>query len=151
VEYIKLDLGSPNILCFRPGGAAFAPGFVLGRQAAANGVGALTDLASTAWAYVRQTDASPPIYYAQPDQAVLYQPDSAGEAAGPQGALLSYMEVPAATLPDSGDSPPPAFPLFPYGGVQADLERGIALGDYQQIEVQRLTPTRRAHSRLERE
>ena len=46
-------------------------------QAAANDAGALTDLASTAWAYVRQTDASPPIYYAQPDQAVLYQPDQA--------------------------------------------------------------------------
>ena len=144
VEYVKLDSGSPNILCFRPGGAAFAPGFVLGQSAAANGVGALTDLASTAWAYVRQTDDSPPIYYAQPDQAVLYQPDGASESTGAQGALLSFMEVPAATLPDPGDNPPLAFPLFPYGGVQADPAHGIALSDFQQIEVQRLTPTRRA-------
>ncbi len=118
VEYVKLDLGSANRLCFRPGGAAFAPGFILGEQAAANGVGALTDLASTA--------------------------DSASESASPQGALLSYMEVPAATLPDPGDRLLPAFPLFPYGGVQADPAHGIALSDYQQIEVQRLTPTRRA-------
>jgi hypothetical protein len=144
VEYVKLDLGSANMLCFRPGGAAFAPGFILGEQAAANGVGALTDLASTAWAYVRQSDESPPIYYAQPDQAVLYQPDSASESASSQGALLSYLEVPAATLPDPGDRLPPAFPLFPYGGVQADPARGITLSDYQQIEIQRLTPTRRS-------
>ena len=30
VEYVKLDLGSSNRLCFRPGGAAFAPAWVPG-------------------------------------------------------------------------------------------------------------------------
>ena len=36
VEYVKLDASSPNILCFQPGGAAFAPGFALGQPAGAN-------------------------------------------------------------------------------------------------------------------
>jgi hypothetical protein len=149
VEYVKLDPDRLNLLTFVPGQPAFAPGFVLGASAAGNAAGALTGLATTSWAYPRQAALASggaaggvPIYYAQPDQAVLYAPGPPA-GAGSAEALLQFMEVPAAALPAPGDHAAPAFPLFPYGGVRADPDRGIALADFLQVEQQRLMPTRR--------
>ena len=128
VEYIKLSPDHPNLLCFRPGFAAFAPGFVPNAKNQATDH-PLTDLATTAWAYVQQTQA--PIYYAQPDQAILHQ------AIAPGDPLLRYLEVPATALP-AAPTQLPVFPLLPYGGVRG------ALTTYVQLEQQVLTPQRRS-------
>lgn len=156
VEYVKLSSERTTLLGFRPGRPAFAPGFTLGQRLAGNGEGILTDAATSAWAYVRQVPAAAeaqpadapryaPIYYAQPDEAVLYQPspDAGGDE---QSALLSFLEVASTALPElQGDETELRdFPLFPYGGARRDDGRGITLADYQQIEQQRLLPTRRA-------
>jgi hypothetical protein len=154
VEYIKLAADRTNLLGFQPGRPAFAPGFALGERIAGNGEGILTELATTAWAYVRQVSAQPneqpadtpqpaPIYYAQPDEAVLYQPNPDSSTGRGPNALLSFLEVASTALPEPQADEPRDFPLFPYGGARSDDERGIALDDYQQIEQQRLLPTRR--------
>lgn len=89
-----------------------------------------------------------PIYCAQPDQAVLHQP-SKNNSGDEDAALLLYLEVPTAPLPDlppNADLLPffPFFPLFPYGEVQADVAQGIVLTDYQQIELQVVSSLRRS-------
>ncbi|HEU5103210.1 MAG TPA: hypothetical protein VFU22_29520 [Roseiflexaceae bacterium] len=155
VEYVKLSSERTNVLGFQPGRPAFAPGFTLGASAAGSGEGILTDTATTAWAYVRQVSATTeeqpanaprhaPIYYAQPDEAVLYQPDPNRPASDETHALLSFLEVASTALPELKEAELRDFPLFPYGGARGDAARGIGLGDYQQIEQQRLLPTRRA-------
>jgi hypothetical protein len=100
---------------------------------------ALTDLATTPWVYVRQVGDGSPIYYAQPDQAILYSasplPDDNDD---PTDELLQYMEVPATGLPNLDNGVLAAFPLFPYGGIQASL------ADYRQLEMQVLNPLRRS-------
>jgi hypothetical protein len=158
VEYVKLSSERTTLLGFQPGRPAFAPGFTLGQRLAGNGEGILSDAATTAWAYVRQvpatTDPQPadaprlaPIYYAQPDEAVLYQPGpGSSTGGGEQSALLSFLEVASTALPElqGAEADLRDFPLFPYGGARHDDQRGISLADYQQIEQQRLLPTRRA-------
>ena len=96
----------------------------------------LTTIATTAWAYIRQIGETEPIYYAQPDQAVLYQPSPQNSSANLH--LLRYMEVKAATLPDPENNPLPVFPLLPYGGVQTKLM------DYRELELKVISPLRRS-------
>jgi hypothetical protein len=146
VEYIRLNDQRTNILSFHPGQAAFAPGFVPGLplKAGSESAPSLTDLATTAWAYVWQQEGTP-TYFAQPDQAVLHRPKAKATTATAIATgveLLQYMEVPTAVLP-----PPQAeaiFPLFPYGGVQPAGLSGVTLADYQRLEQQVLSPLRRA-------
>ncbi|NJP11953.1 MAG: hypothetical protein HC866_22825 [Leptolyngbyaceae cyanobacterium RU_5_1] len=149
VEYIRLA-SDRTMLSFRPGQAAFAPGFIpnvpLKSDLKSDGGSdsPLTHLATTAWAYVWQQGGAP-TYFAQPDQAVLHQPKARASTAIASGVeLLQYMEVPTATLPPPDQETAPAFPLFPYGGVQPDAEQGVALTDYQQLELQVFSPIRRA-------
>jgi hypothetical protein len=122
-----------NLLCCRPGYPAYAPGFVPQQPAVTeNGGAILTNLATTAWAYVRQIDTTP-IYYAQPEQALLHSAAISDEGATLDG-LLGFLEVPALALPTT----PQPFPLLPYSGVQ-DTD----FSTYQQLEQQFLSPQRR--------
>ena len=138
VEYIKLGSDRTNLLSFHTGYAAFAPTFIPGQKltVAAKGT-VLTDLATTAWAYVQQI-GSFPRYYAQPDQAVLHGEPTAKydqEIKPKESDLLWYMEIPTTVLPTPGETPT-AFPLFPYGGVRGEL------ASFQQLEQQILSPQR---------
>jgi hypothetical protein len=150
-EYIHLSRDKRNILTFIPGKPAFAPAFRVGQSQdenageTANGE-KLTSLATTAWVYVSQLDPDPesaditrsnPIYYAQPDKAILYQPS---QDLG-SGDFLKYMEVPATALPPQSAMgvPPLAFPLAPYGKVEPDL-----IENYQKFERGLLSPVRRS-------
>ncbi|MEA5464472.1 hypothetical protein [Leptothoe sp. PORK10 BA2] len=92
---------------------------------------ALTPSATTAWAYVRHPSATP-VYYAQPDQSMLYKPSTHID-------LLNFLEVPAADLLVAlDDAIPGPFPMFPYGSLPA----GIA--DCRELELQVINPLRRA-------
>ena len=109
--------------------------------AAESGEAVLTEIATTSWVYVRQTGTNRPIYYAQPDQAVLFKPTAVtGQDDTPEDEFLEYMEIPATGLPDTlSDDQLLAFPLFPYGGVDSQI-----LTDFRQIELQILSAMRRA-------
>jgi len=148
-EYIYLPAEKQNILTFIPGQRAFAPNFTFdGTQGADTGDSdKLTDQATTAWVYVSQRDREPaaansasshPIYFAQPDQAVLYEAITGGN--GGTGDFLDFMEVPAAALPaaqaDNGHLR--AFPVAPYARVKPDL-----IERYQKFETGMLSPLRR--------
>ncbi len=155
VEYIKLAPQHTNLLCFRSGQPAFASSFVPG-QSIAQGTPTNTDqsgtesgnaaaailspFATTAWSYVQQlANDTPqsPVYFAQPDQAILYR----ALGSGSENPLLRYLEVPTIALKTATALPaatPPLFPLLPYGGVQSE-----ALGEYQALEQQILTISRR--------
>jgi hypothetical protein len=80
-------------------------------------------------------------YFAQPDDAVLYEP------AVTQQIILNFMEVPSGVLSSSspiatknlklGDAPN-CYPMVPYAGVEADT-----FDDFQALELQVLSPARR--------
>jgi hypothetical protein len=89
---------------------------------------ALTTQATTAWAYVRRSGEAA-VYYAQPDQSILYKPSQTEN-------LLNFLEVPATTLTIA--KTPHPFPLFPYGSLPT------AITDCRELELQVVTPLRRA-------
>ncbi|MEM8888401.1 MAG: hypothetical protein AAGD28_10510 [Bacteroidota bacterium] len=96
---------------------------------------AFNTTANSSWAYITQSDDGVPIYFAQPDESVFYQP--AGDTEGDlTDEFLSYLEVPAEPLPAEQSSL--AFPLFPHGAVD-----GAFLDDYLYIEKQFITKFRR--------
>lgn len=129
VEYVKIDPEGGTRLRFVPGGKAYSPP-----------TGALTDLASTAWAYIPGS-----LYYAQPDQSVLYEtfrPTADDLAANPQAAtadpradFLHYLEVPVTGLPAVDGA---SFPMMPYGGIDDSQS-----DDYQTVELKVISPARR--------
>ncbi|MGB7873398.1 MAG: hypothetical protein WBL25_03365, partial [Anaerolineales bacterium] len=148
-EYIDLPGNKQNILTFIPGQAAFAPNFSFDQtQGGDTGDGEkLTAKATTAWVYIYQRDResastgsalSYPIYYAQPDQAVLYEPFKDGNS--DTGNFLDFMEIPATALPaERGEnSPILAFPLAPYARVEREQ-----IENYQKFETGLLNPFRR--------
>jgi hypothetical protein len=144
VEYFKLASDQKNILSFKPGNPAYAPGFPAPtRHQAASNTPSLTSLATTSWVYLRQTGDSSPIYYAQPDQAVLYRAADRveQESAAPvtEAPLLQYMEIPVSGLPADSRETQKAIPIVPYGSVPGD-----SLDDYRQLELQVLSQVRRA-------
>ncbi|MCB0565390.1 MAG: hypothetical protein KDD01_13535, partial [Phaeodactylibacter sp.] len=95
---------------------------------------ALEAYPTTAWAYVEEPGGA--VYYAQPDQAVLYRAEDSSKA------FLDYMEVPSVGLPISLENdetsalekatgyPTLAFPLLPYGNVDP-----YRLTDMLQLEI----------------
>jgi len=103
---------------------------------AATGGDILTADATTAWAYI--TDPEGAMYYAQPDQAILYKAEASSKK------FLDYMEVPSVGLPaipdDSKESDRKAlsFPMLPYGSV--DVQK---LTDLRQLEIQLISNFRR--------
>ena len=95
---------------------------------------ALEAYPTTAWAYVEEPGGA--VYYAQPDQAVLYRAEDSSKA------FLDYMEVPSVGLPTRLENnqtaalekaagfPTLAFPMLPYGNVDP-----YRLTDMLQLEI----------------
>jgi hypothetical protein len=126
---------SGSLLHFAAGQNAFAP--KLGQRVGLGIIGdydpdSLTDAGRTSWVYPVNA-ATAPVYYAQPNDALLYtippQPIGAANA-------LAFQAVPAGTLP------PPlthsAMPMVPYTGIAAgntDL--------FEELEQSTLSPVRR--------
>jgi hypothetical protein len=141
VEYIGLNSGA-NAMSFFTGNPAYAEGFDPSQSAPTN----LTDDATTAWAFpsIPATDAAPLTYYAQPDQAVLFQSSGGTTSAQPADndpfRPLVYFEVPSDSLPLK-PSANTAIPLFPYSGVTVDDPHELTA--YSTLETQVLSPTRR--------
>lgn len=132
VEHLDLVVEADNFLRFVPGQPAFSPAErnadvlppVLYRP--------LTPLARTAWCYIYSSSMSGAVlYHAQPDTAVLHQPVADQE-------YLVYLEIPANALRSLPPTSTAAFPLVPYGGVQAS-----DLTAFYQLELQVLNPARR--------
>jgi hypothetical protein len=143
VEYIRLASDAANVLCFIPGQPAYAANFIPGQPITNTSTqAALKSLGTTAWAYIYQESAQRPgsVYYAQPDQAVLYRPAAA--ATGSQDILL-YMEVPAANLPVPTTIDGAAFPLLPYAGAQSSPLFQVQSSDYRALELHLISPLRR--------
>jgi hypothetical protein len=155
VEYIRLETdgsGKPiTTISFTAGQPAFAKGFSPGAAGTQDNL-TLTGDMTTAWAYVhRPPTAEEPgtiVYYAQPDNAVLYKHNDASRASEPPpdpialvNSALVYMEVPSIYLPAATAAavggPPLAFPMLPYGNIQGDL---AAIG---QLEFELVSPARK--------
>ena len=95
---------------------------------------ALNDRATTAWVYVRR-DGAAAVYYAQPDQSILYEPSA-------QDNLFTFLEVPATDLQSTSTAAAlPPFPMLPYGSLTT------ALTDGRELELQVVNPLRRAEIR----
>ncbi|WP_020537472.1 hypothetical protein [Lewinella cohaerens] len=102
----------------------------------------LTTAATTAWIYV--TDPEGAVYYAQPDQAILYKAEKSSTQ------FLDFMEVPSVGLPASlttsqeadllqkSNTNALAFPMLPYGFVDSQK-----LTDLRQLEIQLISNFRR--------
>lgn len=107
-----------------------------------NDGGALNSSAETSWAYVH--GANGVVYFAQPDQAVLYKAESSSQQ------FLDFMEIPSVGLPQSLSPAEEtdleattglaalAFPMLPYGNVDRKV-----LTDIRQLEISLLNNFRR--------
>ncbi|HWA90319.1 MAG TPA: hypothetical protein VG889_09810 [Rhizomicrobium sp.] len=123
---------SGSLLHFAPGNA-YAPNLVL-----PTGLGierdyiveSLTATATTAWVYAVNAAAAP-VYFAQPNEALLY-----GTPPTPIGAddALGFQPVPAGTLPAT----PTPFPMAPYTAID-----GPSSDLFEQLERSALSPSRR--------
>lgn len=154
VEYVGLS-GSGDTVSFFPGAAAFADGFLPGQPPGATTLQPAepptTAFAAVAACSIRSSDlllqARPPpegpsrelTYFAQPDQAVLFNYGAQQAPGVTTLPALSPLAVEAASLP----WPPTlalCFPLFPYAGVVVDSDTAVV---YQQMESQVASPLRR--------
>jgi len=145
VEYVALQEETVNYLSFFNGNPAYSSGFVPGNPSA-GGSGTNTENApTTSWAFL-SSKSTALTYYAQPNQAILYQPQAASPPS--QFQPLFYLEVPSNQLPEAA-SPAATFPLMPYAGVTPDqifpppVDSTDVLAIFQQLETQILSPLRR--------
>ncbi len=96
------------------------------------GEGELDEQVTTSWVYITQGAGA--VYYAQPDQAILYK------AEGSSIDFLDYLEIPSVGLPPelklNGEAR--AFPMLPYGDVDP-----YALADLKLLEVSLINNFRR--------
>jgi hypothetical protein len=135
LEYLGMPAEAASKLEFIPGQKAYAP--LLPSEARGY---PLTDLGTTAWVWASTTDAAQPVrYYAQPEDAPLYeappaQPDAASDNLG--SVFLNFLEVPALLL--TADDGKRAFPLAPYRLLAANEVR-----DAKKIEAAAVAPARR--------
>lgn len=115
----------------------------------ANLGGALAAAPVTSWVYIRNGSGS--VYFAQPDQAVLYKAESSSRA------FLDYLEIPSVGLPDTvtvpqisaladaSGFPAIAFPMMPYGNVAQDLISDIRalelalINNYRRNRIQKIS------------
>jgi hypothetical protein len=133
VEYFEIANGTTNIK-FLPGFPGFSPAML--PQSTAQGVPpipsfkGLTTQASSSWVYLTSSES----YYAQPEGAVLHQPDNT------HPTFLNYLPVLAGrlTAPLSVPQQARAFPLVPYAGVRTTADQNYTL-----YEAQVLNPARR--------
>ncbi|HEV2448333.1 MAG TPA: hypothetical protein VGS58_20515, partial [Candidatus Sulfopaludibacter sp.] len=139
VEYISpvsQPSATANMLTFYPGQAAFAPGFYPGEAPGYTQV-VPQQMPTTSFVWIAQVTPqqnNPLSYFAQPDQSVLYNIDTA-DPNNING--LAPVAVLANTLPSA---PPQGalFPMMPYGGLS-----GQDLGPFAQMETQAIGPARR--------
>ena len=142
IEYIKIDPDKKTTLQFVPGKAAFVPWFNPKEFEADSeeevfnpGDKLINDVALTAWAYITQ-EGSTPTYFAQPDQAILYEAVVLDDTAGDD--FLRFLEVPSTGLPAPGLDDNYAIPLLPYGGIDASK-----VDAYRSLEELAICPIRR--------
>jgi len=135
VEYLSTAPGAS--LEFVTGANAFAGTLRMASAGSARVFGPLTKAAQTAWTYVSVPGGS--TYFAQPDSAVMHQPN----AAAPASQLLQYAPLSVAQLPPatSGTTPSDPFPLLPYPAAQ--IGAGLTADDVAQFETQVVGPQRR--------
>ncbi len=96
-----------------------------------SGNGELSNEATTSWVYITQGIGA--VYYAQPEQAILYK------AEGSSSDFLDFLEIPSVGLPiEPGENTPLAFPMLPYGDVDP-----YALTDLRLLEVSLINNFRR--------
>ena len=135
LEYVGLAASTSSRIEFIPGRAAYAP--LLPSEESGN---PLTTLGTTAWVWTSTADvAKPPHYYAQPEDAPLYQAPQA-QARGMDDNLgtvfLDFLEVPALALSPSDGTR--AFPLAPYNHLAPDEIR-----DAKKVEAAAIAPARK--------
>ncbi|MFY9619868.1 MAG: hypothetical protein WAM70_17825 [Pyrinomonadaceae bacterium] len=135
LEYVGLAASTSSRIEFIPGRAAYAP--LLPSKESGN---PLTTLGTTAWVWTSTADvAKPPHYYAQPEDAPLYQAPQA-QARGMDDNLgtvfLDFLEVPALALSPSDGTR--AFPLAPYNHLAPDEIR-----DAKKVEAAAIAPARK--------
>ncbi|MFK7776468.1 MAG: hypothetical protein AB8F94_30385 [Saprospiraceae bacterium] len=96
------------------------------------GNGDLNDQATTSWVYISQGAGA--VYYAQPEQAILYKAEESSID------FLDYLEIPSVGLPPelSINGEARAFPMLPYGDVDP-----YALADLKLLEVSLINHFRR--------
>ncbi len=141
LEYLGIPVAGEYRLSFMPGLPAFAPAQI--SATAEDPI--LTPLATTAWVYPRPPAGLSLDYYAQPDQATLYQASAA--------AYLSFFEMPAATLPLPDGLR--AFPVAPYRGLDAatattalTLERSVLAPERRRAITEIVSPPSAALGKL---
>ena len=130
VEYFRLEAEPGWRLVFLPGNPAYLSGFKPGEKADSEpGQMRLTSLATTAWTFMHSPTGET-VYYAQPEDAILYTgmetQTSKGHETG-ENDLLEYLEVPAGRLSNrepGGESAAAntgkAFPMLPLAGLSPD-------------------------------
>ena len=96
------------------------------------GEGDLNDQATTSWVYITQGDGA--VYYAQPEQAILYKAEESSVD------FLDFLEIPSVGLPPELEinGVARAFPMLPYGDVDP-----YALADLKLLEVSLINNFRR--------
>ena len=96
------------------------------------GVGELNDQVTTSWVYITQGKGA--VYYAQPEQAILYKAEKSSVD------FLDFLEIPSVGLPPELkiNGIARAFPMFPYGDVDP-----YALADLKLLEVSFINHFRR--------
>lgn len=135
LEYVGMPAETSSRIEFIPGRPAYAP--LLPAEEAGD---PLTNLGTTAWVWTSTTDnTKPPLYYAQPEDAPLYEAPSATTTVASDNlgsVFLEFLEVPALTL--SAPNGARAFPLAPYDRLAAD-----EIKDAKKIEAAAIAPARR--------
>lgn len=136
LEYLGMPADASNRLEFIPGQKAYAPLLPAGEAG-----DPLTDLGTTAWVWASTTDVGKPVqYYAQPEDAPLYQAPPATatttQADNLGSVFLDYLEVPALTL--GAPNGARAFPLAPYDHLSPD-----EIKDAKRVEAAAIAPARR--------
>lgn len=134
LEYVGMPVDASSKIEFISGQAAYAP--LLPAEAAE---ASLTKLGTTAWVWTSTIEPTkPPIYYAQPEDAPLYEaPRTGGPPADNLGSVfLNFFEVPALILSEPNGAR--AFPLAPYDHLSPDQ-----IQDAKRVEAAAIAPTRR--------
>lgn len=128
LEYVGVPAAAASRLVFVPGGAAYSS---LEPPAKADAP-ALERTGTTAW--VRAEAEADVRYYAQPEEAPMYEAPGAQAASATIGTeFLDFLEVPAVELP-----PQASFPLAPYRGLAAEAVDGA-----RAMEAAAIAPARR--------
>ncbi|MFK7969911.1 MAG: hypothetical protein AB8F95_06065 [Bacteroidia bacterium] len=135
IEAFEVRPVSASYLRFVPDQPGAMPGFrPASPDEAASAKGGRDGLSPqylTSWCYLYQEDGLGSIYYAQPEGASLYKPETGFKQ------VLIHLPTPAAALPGPTGSSFAPFPMLPHGAVDARW-----LANYKFIESDILAPIR---------